>query len=215
MEFDFGRFRAYNGTFLTIRVIGQGILRRLHNIGVSRGLPGRPQVDIDPSARLRGLSCIHIAGNFRAGRHLWLEAVTRDDDTHFNPRIEIGHNVIVNDDVHIAATHHVTIGDDVLIASRVYISDHGHGNYRVPGMADPEMPPRLRPVDRDLTTIIEANVWIGDMVAVLPGVRIGRGSVIGSNSVVASDIPPHSIAVGAPARVVRRYHPASREWIRT
>jgi lipopolysaccharide O-acetyltransferase len=212
MSFDFSGFRTENGLFLTLVVVVQGLWRRLHNAAIAPHLPARPSINIDPSARLRGLAHIHIAGNFRAGRHLWLEAVTRDNDATFSPRIEIGRNVIVNDDVHIAATHHVRIGDDVLIASRVFISDHGHGNYRDAGLADPDVPPRLRPVDRDRETIIEANVWIGDMVAVLPGARIGRGSVVGSNSVVTGDVPPHCIVGGVPARILRRYDGESRQW---
>lgn len=213
MSFDFAGFRAENGLFLTLQAVWQGLWRRLHNAGVSRSLPGRPAINIDPSARLRGMAHIHIAGNFRAGRHLWLEAVTRDNDMVFSPQIDIGLNVIVNDDVHIAATHYVSIGDDVLIASRVFITDHGHGDYRKANGADPEVPPRLRQVNQNRSTIIEANVWIGDMVSILPGVRIGRGSVIGSNSVVTTDVPPYCIAAGVPARIIRRYESRSREWV--
>lgn len=212
MSFAFQKFRAENGLFLTFFVIAQGLWRRVHNAGVARALPGRPAINIDPSVRLRGLAHIHIAGNFRAGRHLWLEAVTQDNESLFNPRIEIGHNVIVNDDVHIAATNLVQIGDNVLIASRVFISDHGHGNYRTAGAADPATPPSLRPIDRDRATVIEENVWIGEMVSIMPGVRIGAGSVIGSNSVVTADVPPQCVAAGTPARVIRRYDTASREW---
>jgi acetyltransferase-like isoleucine patch superfamily enzyme len=52
--------------------------------------------------------------------------------------------------------------------------------------------------------IIEENVWIGGQVTLLPGVRIGRNSVVGIHSVVMSDIPADVVAAGNPARVVRR-----------
>ena len=51
--------------------------------------------------------------------------------------------------------------------------------------------------------IIGKNVWVGEKVTVLPGVHIGEGSIIGANSVVTHDIPPYSIAVGIPAKVIK------------
>lgn len=53
-------------------------------------------------------------------------------------------------------------------------------------------------------TVVGNDVWIGQNVTVMPGVHIGDGAIIGTNSTVASDVPPYSIAVGNPARVVRR-----------
>ena len=52
--------------------------------------------------------------------------------------------------------------------------------------------------------LIEDSVWIGDNVVVLSGVTIGKGSVIGANSVVTKDIPPYSMAVGCPAKVIKK-----------
>ena len=60
--------------------------------------------------------------------------------------------------------------------------------------------------------IIEDNVWLGDNVTVLPGVTIGRGSIIGSNAVVSKSIPPYSIAVGIPARVIKRWDEETKSW---
>ena len=51
---------------------------------------------------------------------------------------------------------------------------------------------------------VEEDVWLGANVMVLPGVRIGRGSIIGAGAIVTKDIPPYSIAVGNPAKVVRK-----------
>ena len=53
-------------------------------------------------------------------------------------------------------------------------------------------------------TVIGNDVWIGQNVTVMPGVHVGDGAIIGANSVVAKDIPPYSIAVGNPCRVVRK-----------
>jgi lipopolysaccharide O-acetyltransferase len=60
--------------------------------------------------------------------------------------------------------------------------------------------------------IIEENVWIGEYVSILPGVTIGRGSIIGSMSVVNKNIPAFCIAVGAPAKVIKRYNFTTNKW---
>ncbi|MDE6315187.1 MAG: CatB-related O-acetyltransferase, partial [Muribaculaceae bacterium] len=53
-------------------------------------------------------------------------------------------------------------------------------------------------------TVVGNDVWIGQNVTIMPGVHIGNGAIIGTNATVASDIPPFSVAVGNPARVIRR-----------
>lgn len=57
------------------------------------------------------------------------------------------------------------------------------------------------------------NCWIGARVTVLKGVSIGFGSIVGASAVVTKDLPPLSIAVGHPAKVVKRFHLAARQWI--
>ena len=66
----------------------------------------------------------------------------------------------------------------------------------------------IAPVKEELPlkgdTVVGNDVWIGQNVTVMPGVHIGDGAIIGANSVVAKDIPPYSVAVGNPCRVVRK-----------
>ena len=61
---------------------------------------------------------------------------------------------------------------------------------------------------------IENNVWIGANSVVLPGVQIGNHSVIGAGSIITKDIPPYSVAVGNPARIVKRYDMDLKEWVK-
>jgi lipopolysaccharide O-acetyltransferase len=126
--------------------------------------------------------------------------------------IEIGDNVEINDYVHIGAIDSVKIGNNVLIASKVYITDHDHGSYGRQGRHDS---PLSAPRDRALSfapVAIEDNVWIGEFVSVLQGVTIGKGSIVGAMSVVTRDIPPNCIAVGAPAKVIKRYSFETGRW---
>lgn len=97
------------------------------------------------------------------------------------------------------------IGKNVMIADGVYISDNLHGFEDVT-LRVQEQPLKYGQV------IIDDDAWIGENVCVLPGVTIGKHSVIGSNSVVTKSIPPFSVAVGSPAKVIRQYNTDSEQW---
>ncbi|MBW4054090.1 MAG: acetyltransferase [Proteobacteria bacterium] len=157
---------------------------------------------------IRGQKYISLGNGFTSGVAMRLDAFP----IHGKVCIEIGDNVQVNDYVHIGAINSVKIGNNVLIASKVFISDHNHGFY---GQEDRHDSPLSIPKDRELSyssVIIEDNVWLGEFVAVLPGVIIGKGSIIGSMSVVSKSIPPFSIAVGSPAKVIKTYNFDIAKW---
>ena len=162
---------------------------------------------------IRGRGHIHIGKNFTTGIYLRLDAINSGKSID-QVLLYCGSDVQLNDYVHIAAAKRVIIGDNVLIASKVFISDHDHGNYSGDEDHDtPEHPPASRRLQCS-EVIIEDNVWLGEMVSVLPGSYIGFGSVIGAGSVVKGRIPPRSIAVGAPAKVIKQFNPATRRWER-
>jgi len=62
--------------------------------------------------------------------------------------------------------------------------------------------------------VIGKNVWIGANSVILPGVKIGNTSVIGAGSTVTEDVPPLSVAVGNPAKIIKQYVPATNQWER-
>ncbi|HEY1744978.1 MAG TPA: hypothetical protein VGG18_17540, partial [Granulicella sp.] len=76
----------------------------------------------------------------------------------------------------------------------------------------PDIVPAQRKLHSPAAVVVGRNVWIGDGVAVLPGATIGDGTIIGANSVVTGAIPAGVIAVGSPARVVRRWNETSGVW---
>lgn len=124
-------------------------------------------------------------------------------------KLTIGKNCKMGDHVHITASRQVTIGDDCLLASFLYISDTNHGD----GTEDPMTPPDSRALTSQPVTI-GSSVWLGEGVAVLPGATIGDGCIIGAHAVVKGEIPPYTIAVGAPARPVKRYNFETKLWER-
>lgn len=123
------------------------------------------------------------------------------------PKLEIGPRVAIHPYAHISAIKRIRIGEGALFASNVYISDHDHD------WLDPDDPPISN--GRVLAAPVEigANVWLGERVCVLRGVTIGEGSIVGAASVVTKSIPPRSIAVGAPARVIKRWDEATHAWV--
>jgi acetyltransferase-like isoleucine patch superfamily enzyme len=159
-------------------------------------------------AYIRGTGKIRVGPGFTSGPGL------RIDCFGDSAEVVIGSYVEVNDYVHIGARASVTIGDRVLIASSVFISDHNHGCYAGPAEqhSSPLTPPAERPYQR-LPVQIEDDVWLGEHVCVLPGVRIGKGSIIGAASVVTSSVPPYTICVGAPARPIKRFDFQLNEWV--
>jgi lipopolysaccharide O-acetyltransferase len=163
---------------------------------------------------IRGKSFIKFNKGFTTGVGMRLDAFKETSSKNINEfLIEFGEDVQINDYVHIAAIESVKIGNNVLIASKVFITDHNHGNYG--DAPEPHSDPFEAPEKRQLLTnpvIIEDNVWIGESVTILPGVIIKQGSIIGAMSVVTKTIPPNSIAVGAPAKVIKSYNFQTKKW---
>ncbi len=129
-----------------------------------------------------------------------------------NKVLHIGKNVQLNDYVHITAMKSVKIGNNVLVASKIYISDCSHGSYC--GDENDSHPITI-PADRPLfasPVVIEDNVWLGEFVSVLPGVTIGKGTIVGANSVVAKSLPANVIAVGTPAKPIKKFNFETSQW---
>jgi acetyltransferase-like isoleucine patch superfamily enzyme len=116
----------------------------------------------------------------------------------------IGRDVYIADDLliveELADRANITIGDRVSIAPRVTLVTSSHPNHsRIRSFAPVSQGP----------IVIEEDAWLGAGCVVLPGVRIGRGAVIGANSVVLSDVPPLHVVAGHPARTVRELAPGA------
>lgn len=116
--------------------------------------------------------------------------------------LEIGNGVSIGEYCHLTAAGKVSIGDGVLFGRFVLITDNSHGNTDTAEAL--RLPPLERPVIASGDVTIGDNVWLGDKVTVLPGVKIGNNSIIGANSVVTKDIPAYSIAAGNPCRVLKQ-----------
>ena len=112
-------------------------------------------------------------------------------------RVRIGFGCFLNQGVMIASEHLVEIGDHCMLANGCFVSDTSHR------YDDPDVPVPWQGFESKGPTRIGDNCWLGAHVVVTSGVTIGERCVIGANAVVTEDIPARSVAVGAPARVVR------------
>jgi len=181
-----------------------GMLTRLHAVHAVRLLRARARsARRSADVRLHGMSFL--------GRRVELTAPRGEGRLIIGPwcwigdgvalrshagRVTIGAKSIIGGGTTINSSLDVSIGEGVLIADDVHITDFDHRTDRV------DVPIK----DQGIATApvrIGDDVWLGRGVSVLRGVDIGRGSVIGAHAVVTRDIPPYSVAVGAPARVVR------------
>jgi acetyltransferase-like isoleucine patch superfamily enzyme len=135
-------------------------------------------------------------GRLEVGAHALLEPnvwLTVPGDA----RVRIGAGSFLNLNVMVAAVERVEIGEHCMFANGCFITD---GNHR---FSDPDTPVPYQGFTTKGPTIVADNVWCGANVVITSGVTVGERCVIGANSVVTEDLPPRSIAAGAPARVLR------------
>jgi acetyltransferase-like isoleucine patch superfamily enzyme len=119
--------------------------------------------------------------------------------------LRIGDNTSLQEGCQVLAAQQVTIGKDVLIGANVLITDNNHiyDNPTKPASKIREL--HIAPVT------IKDGCWLGFACVILKGVTIGERTVIGANAVVTHDIPPYSVAVGIPARVINCFNPINNE----
>jgi carbonic anhydrase/acetyltransferase-like protein (isoleucine patch superfamily) len=186
------------------RLLGSATLRayRLGRRAYSKGFSlavagsfasfGRGSV-LEPPIRIGGEWQIALGENVFVGASSWLQ-------THPGSQpiaLEIGSGTSIAGNCVLSAACSIRLAERVLIARGVYISDHIHAYDDIDRAVLDQGFTRLAPVE------ICEGAWLGENVVVGPGVRVGRGAVIGASAVVLEDVPDFSVAVGAPARVVR------------
>lgn len=156
---------------------------------------------------IRRVGSLVLGPGFSSGPGLIIDVLNE------SASVVIGHNVYANYRLHIGANFSVEIGDDCLFGSDCLIIDHNHGSYT----HDCQSHPMEAPVRRALTggpIKIGDKCWFGDRVSVLPGVTVGTGVVVGVGSVIVNDLPDYVIAIGVPARVVKKFDFSSGAWVK-
>lgn len=117
--------------------------------------------------------------------------------------VKIGNNTIIGLSNVIIGP--VIIGNGVMLAQNIVVSGLNHGYEAI------DISPSEQTVTTKLITIND-DVWIGANAVITAGVTIGKHAVIGAGSVVVKDIPPYSVAVGNPAKVIKSYNFETKNW---
>lgn len=163
-----------------------------------------PQAHIQRLLRVDGKENISIHKDVIIQKMTWIAAMplTKAKKCH----LSIGEGTIIGHFNHIFATGEIEIGKKVLTADKVFISDNQHDFSSI------KIPILEQGVIQLPKVIIGDGSWIGENVCIM-GASIGRNCVIGANSVVTKDIPDYCVAVGSPARVIKKYDFSTNDWL--
>ena len=151
-------------------------------------------------------NCISLGNNVSIFNSARIEGVFKYNHKKFDPKIYIGNNVTVQQNVHITCADSIFIDDYVAIASNVTITDiiHPYENIDIP-------------IENQNIIYNSVNIGFGTKIynnsVILPGVSIGKHCVIGANSVVNISIPDYSVACGSPAKIIKKYSFELSKWI--
>lgn len=123
-----------------------------------------------------------------------------------NASIKIGNYCFLGEYSHLSACNKITIGDGLLTGRNVLISDNSHGGLSA---EEAEIYPANRKMQSKGEIVIGNNVWLGDRVAILPGVHIGNNVIVGVGAVVTKNLPSNCIAAGVPAKIIKKLDEAN------
>lgn len=155
---------------------------------------------------INGIHNISIGNNVYVAYKTWLAAIPHTGAE--KCELTIGDGTSIGNFNHIYATKSIVIGKNVLTADKVYISDNLHS------YEDVTMPIIKQPIKQIQTVVISDGTWIGENACII-GAKIGKNCVIGANSVVTKDITDYCVAVGSPAKIIKRYCFETRTWKKT
>jgi acetyltransferase-like isoleucine patch superfamily enzyme len=148
---------------------------------------------------------IHVGANTLIGPDISLSAgMVPGQQCITNPVVTIGDRCLIGRGSGIVGHFSIEIGNDVWTGHNVYITDQNHGYEDVTKPISQQSQP-------ERAVKIGDGSWLGYGSVVLPGVTIGDHCVIGANSVVTRDVPSFSVAVGVPARVIKKY--VDNSWV--
>jgi len=161
-------------------------------------------VSIRPVLNSHGEKNITLGDDISLGLFCWLGT---NNSLKKNPRLTIGNRVHIGAYAMIIAADEITIGNNVLMSERVTIVDHLH-DYR-----DAQKAVIDQPIFSEGKIEIGDDCFVGVGAVIMGGVKIGKHAVIGANAVVTKDVPPFSVAVGSPAKVIKTYDFNKKKWI--
>jgi acetyltransferase-like isoleucine patch superfamily enzyme len=166
------------------------------------------RIRIESPRRIANPEQIFIGNNVFIGKNSTIAALEAKDNFSKNTKISIGNNVEATSGLQIHAIDNITIEDDVLFATNVFIVDCSHG------YENPSIPYKNQNLTKIAPVIIKKGCWIGQNVVILQGVTIGEYTIVGANSVVTQSVPARCIAVGSPAKPIKKWDEKLQTWVK-
>lgn len=158
--------------------------------------------------RINKYKYLNVGDNCRIGNDCRIGFFSSFFGQEYNPRLQIGNNVYLSDFVSFLCADEIIIGDNVLMASYITITSENHGINPEDERGYAKQPLEAKKVK------INEGVWIGEHVIILPGVEIGKKSIVAAGAVVTKNVPEYVIVAGNPAKIIKRYNFDSKSWER-
>jgi len=159
---------------------------------------------VDKSVHMTGRSAISIGSNSVISESVWMNVNVRKKG---EKRIVIGSNCYIGRRCFFSSGKKIQLGDYCLVGLECKFIGENHV------FEDPLKPYITTGLEDKSEQVIETNVWAGTAVTFLGAIVVGRGSVIGAGTLVNKDIPPFSVVVGVPCRVIKRYDFSRKKWV--
>lgn len=140
--------------------------------------------------------------------HARIEGVSRYNNNSYSPHIRLCDGVSIQQGLHLTCANHVEIGKNTSIAANVTITDIHHPYKNI------DIPIELQDIEVS-EVVIGEDCKIYNGAVILPSVHIGRHVTVGANAVVNINIPDYCVAVGSPARIIKRYNVETQRWEKT
>jgi len=153
-------------------------------------------------------NCIYIGKNVFIRNNARIEAVVEYEGLVYNPKIKINDYVSIEQNLHLTCAEEIEIGKNTAIAANVTITDihHSYDDINIP-------------IERQKLKVVPIKIGedckIYNNAVILQGISIGKHVTVAANSVVTKNIPDYCVAVGIPAKIVKRYNFDTKQWERT
>ncbi|MGB3491695.1 MAG: acyltransferase [Elainellaceae cyanobacterium] len=183
------------------KIKAKGLLSTLKSVGSGNA--------IDYPIKVDGARYITLGNHVSISWNTRLYCVNKYGNQTFMPELILDDRVYVGQGCHIVACRKIHIESDVMLGSSCYVSDNLHDYTDV----DVSINRGLLKVPGEV--VIGAGSWLGNHTCVFGNIRIGKHCVVGANSVVNRNIPDYSVAVGAPAKIIKRYDFETQAWRKT